>query len=133
VHNIRIDVNVQVGSTKSSLSLPNPDSKWSQSFPADMFGFDMLANGVRGFQVLDDNVLSKYGEYIAQLFAAWPPKQHNQIINNDRAVRIGQRRDLKLTDFNAFLHFQHLHKLMIRNTYPALSKPMQEPSSRHPK
>ena len=58
--------------------------------------------------------LRDYGRYISQLFACFPDSLHTRVIQLDRAVRIrvSQRRDLLLTDYN---QFSDLHVLWIQN------------------
>jgi hypothetical protein len=52
--------------------------------------------------------LKRYGKYILQLFSALPVEAHSRIISFDKAVRVrvAQRRDLTLTDFNEFVDLQ---------------------------
>jgi hypothetical protein len=76
---------------------------WDQSVDATTYVFPHRSSELRD-----------YGRYISQLFACFPDSLHSRVIQYDRAVRIrvAQRRDLLLTDYN---RFSDLHVLWIQN------------------
>jgi hypothetical protein len=75
-----------------------------------------------------ESELRAHGEYITGIFAALPIGTHNRVIQFDKAVRVrvGQRRDLELSDH---VSFSDLYILWIQSSGPASNTTASKPST----